>query len=132
MCILTVLKTIWNCRDNNESNDDKWCILTAFGTAEIILTQGRFHVHYFDTFWNDIWNCHEKKQHMFYLIKKYAELRNPGFLLKIRTRIGALGHYLKIRAVNGAFWRYFLTCREKNEKLNGAFWRILLPVLDDF
>ena len=41
-----------------------WRFMKRFGIAEIILTQGRFRVHYYDTFWNDIWNCYEKKQHM--------------------------------------------------------------------
>ena len=41
-----------------------WRYLKRFGTAEIILTQGHFRVHYCDTFWNEIWNCLEKKQHM--------------------------------------------------------------------
>ena len=60
-CILTVFETILNCRDfflNKTLNGAFWRYLKRFRTAEIILTQGHFRVHYCDTFWNHIWNCH--------------------------------------------------------------------------
>jgi len=63
--ILTVFETILNCREKKKTlNGAFWRYLNRFGTAEIILTQGRFRVHYCDTFWNDIWYSLEKKQHM--------------------------------------------------------------------
>ena len=71
-CISTVFETIWNCREKKKKkktvNCDFWRYLKRFWTAEIILKQGRFRVHY-DTFWNDIWNSYEKNSTCFDFIK---------------------------------------------------------------
>ena len=79
-----VLKTIWNCREIDESNVSKACVLAVFETiwnyrkkmitmtvkwcsravfrkkwnAEKKWKQGRLRVPY-DTLWYDIWNCTE-------------------------------------------------------------------------
>ena len=71
-----------------------WRYLKRFGTAEIILTQGRFRVHYCDTFWNNIGNCHEKKQDMLWPYKGCEVGREPA-ILDLKTGVGALWCCLK-------------------------------------
>ena len=65
-CILTLFETILNCREKRKQktlSGTFWRYLNRFGTAVIILTQGRFRVHYW-THSETIFDCHEKKQHM--------------------------------------------------------------------
>ena len=131
---LAVFETIWNCNKKMKTgtvyssfgaaekmktrtvNGVFWRYLKRYGTAEIILKQGRFRVYY---------DCNEKNSTCVDFIKRmWRRLPAIRELLIIRTLIGAFCRYLK---------RYFGNTENilKTRKVNGAFWRFWRPMLDD-
>ena len=95
-----IFETIWNCKENVENRDAKWCILTAFET---------------------ILNYREKNM-------KTRTLN--GAFWRYLKQFGIADTFLKTRTLNSAFWRHsklFGTGEKKmkTRTINGAFWLYL-------
>ena len=103
------------------TNDSCWRYLKRFGTAEIISHKDAFAC-IIVTHSETIFETAMRRNSTCFEIRPRA--RNPRFILKIRTGIGALGCFLndnleirEIRAVNGAFCRYLIQCFDLQRKV---------------